>query len=802
MKLQESNTNHNRRFHELPSDQRVPFLLQAYSEALARADSERGEFTPVALSPEKMAGPVSREEKDALLDSANKLNFLMARFTMERNPEYEGHIKELSLLRFEYLLLRGDLALSHDPQLIADFFTARGKPELIRPALERLGEEVIETIVAGPLLDHPVFEQHVGDKTTVYRFRTRLHLLLKCEDYSKEQAAETLLSEGFDLHACDFNRWFATESDFKIQLGEKLYVESPNEARWLTRFIEKQTQTPSTTSIVSEQTALTAVEEEGEEDTSRSFNCSKKAIVELNDEIQRSIALEGSNPDTSWLRELAALTSDHPHLRLDSANAVEASMWDYLWGGNFIDLANQLKGAKPHGRTRKGLQHNKWALTHPEHQGTLDPILAQNSFAMILAGDILVGDLTSAIQNFNDPSLQRYRNDAKIRAAITLAWETLHHPGYRDEEENYKPPKNYLFSVAKSFHPYLTGEPRAVPYLTLLNACDVSELGQQEKKLLRSIDDFATIEKVYTQLGMADKIAARFLRIFDTIYDRETRKMIITSNAAGILTTIQDCIFRKYINDKRIGRRLYAATLRTLAGKNKQCPDMSALGGCKLVLTMYQNPVLRPYLEGKLELSKLLHGMINDTIEPDEHLLTAPYSLNNTGELDLLPERSIEAYMIADQLRTHVAPRHMGRLVAYLLAINSDMTAYTPIESVTSSLDAQGKKGNSDYQRPNYFPSSGAGNIAQRVEFLTNIYQREKQLGGLDRDSASIGVTNVIYRGTYVQPGRFLPGLDAVMRLLNSPVAELLPSDGLGNDALKEYRILKQFLESYRESRV
>jgi hypothetical protein len=217
---------------------------------------------------------------------------------------------------------------------------------------------------------------------------------------------------------------------------------------------------------------------------------------------------------------------------------------------------------------------------------------------------------------------------------------------------------------------------------------------------------------------------------------------------------------------------------------------------------MYQNPVLWPYLAGKLELSKLLHGMIDDMIGRRNYLLTAPYSLNNNAEIDLFPEESIEAYMIADQLRTHVAPQYMGRLVAYLLAINSDMTAYTPIESVTSSLDAQGKKGNSDYQRPNYFPASGAGNIAQRVEFLTNIYQREKQLEGLDRDSASIGVMNVIYRGTYVQPGRFLPELDAVIQLLDSPVAELLPSDGLGNDALKEYRILKQFLESYSESRV
>lgn len=802
MKLQESEKDYNRKFHELSSDQRVPFLKQAYDEALAKTDAERGEFTPIALSPETMTAPVSREEKEELLESASKLNFLMNRFYMERDPAYEGHIIELSLLRFEYLLLRGDLALSQDPQLIAEFFTARGKPELVRPALERLGEEVITTILADSLLNHPVFEQHVGDKTIVYKFRARLHILRTCEDYSKEQAARTLLSEGFDLRACDFNRWFATESDFNIKIGNKHYVESRKEAAWLDLFIKKQTQPDLTISIVSEQTALTAVEEEEKEDTSSSVKCSKESIIQLNEKIQRVIEGQGSNQATSWLRELAALTSDHSDLRLDSANAVEASMWHFLWEGNFIKLAKQLKGDNPRGETRNGLLVNKWALTHPEHQRTLDPILAQNSFAMILAGDILVGDLTSAIQNFNDPLLQRYKNDAKISAAITLAWKALHHPGQSDKKENYKPPKNYLFSVAKSFHTYLTRAPHVVPYLTLLKASDVSELGKQEKNILRSIEDFATIEKVYTQLGVANQIEARFLKIFDKVYDRETRHMSITNDAAGIITTIQDPIFKKYVEEQRIGERLCAATRRTLTGKNRYAPDMSALEGCKVVLTMYQSPVLRPYLEGKLQLSKLLHGMIDDMIAPDDPLLTAPYSLNGTSELSLFPEESIEAYMIADQLRAHIDPQYMGRLVAYLLAINSEMPTWTLSNPVMSRVDAQGKKGNLDYQTPDYFPVRSAANFDPRVEFLTNIYQREQKLGGLDRDSASIGVTNVIYRGIYVQPDRFAPALDVVMRLLDSPMAELLPSDGLGNDALKEYRVLKQFLEIHRDSRV
>ncbi len=119
--------------------------------------------------------------------------------------------------------------------------------------------------------------------------------------------------------------------------------------------------------------------------------------------------------------------------------------------------------------------------------------------------------------------------------------------------------------------------------------------------------------------------------------------------------------------------------------------------------------------------------------------------------------------------------------------------------SRTSNVDIRQKNCNSDYKRPDYFPASGSGRIAGRMAFLTNIYQREQRLGGLDPVSASIGVTNVIYRGTSLLPDRFIPQLDAAMQFLNSPVAELLPSDGLVNEALREYRILKQFLDSFRD---
>lgn len=728
------------------TSQQKGLLQRTDSEVPAKDDTTRGQFTPVPLSSEKMTGWISKKEERALLDAAAQLKSLMTTLNKESGPSCDHRVKELTLLRFEYLLLRGDFTFSLDPQLIADFFTARKKDDFIRPALERLAEKTIPyPFIASELLDHPIFKKYSGTSPDVYKLRARLNTLVTDKGYSKEKAAVTLLSEGFDLEKCDFNRWFATGCDANVQTGNKRYKQSPEEAQWLADLIKKQSEEPLT------------------------------------------------------------ITSDSMGVYHDSGN-LEITMWDNLFKGDFTRLARQLRTDQPHGSAREGLNYNKSALTKSEDREAIDSNLAADSFAMILAGDILVGDLSAAIHNFNDTDLQIYRDEPKIEAAINLAWETLIHSQHDEEDkvEVYRSPKNYLFLVADNFGAYLESNPHAAPYLRLLKATNFPELGQEERKILQSIDDFAIIKKLYRQLGMDGKIAGGFIRIFDDIYDRVTLRMIISSDVGGILETIQDPDFKEYINDKQIGVRLLKATMRTLAGKNKYHPYPDQDGGSQCVLAMYQNPILKRYLDGKLDLPDLLNKMIEDTTRGADKLLTQPYFtitqpyFTVRGEIDLFPEDQIQAYLIADQLRDYVNPEKMKRLVAYLLACNSDMTKFHHIDYVTSNVDIRQKNCNSDYKRPDYFPASGSGLVAGRVAFLTNIYQREQELGGLDPVSASIGVTNVIYRGTSLVPDRFTPQLDAAMQFLDSPVAELLPSDGLVNEALREYRILKQFLDSSR----
>ena len=190
----------------------------------------------------------------------------------------------------------------------------------------------------------------------------------------------------------------------------------------------------------------------------------------------------------------------------------------------------------------------------------------------------------------------------------------------------------------------------------------------------------------------------------------------------------------------------------------------------------------------------MVNGMIDDVVHSKLELLTKPLSLRHGAEISIIPSTVIEAYMLADRYRDVVDPQKMQDLVAYLLAINSEMTV-SPSFSLTSMvIDKVGEEVDPDYQRPDYFPDKSLPMEDQRIAFLTNVYQREKKLGGLDTKRASTGVTNVIFRGTYIQPGRFYPQVDSVMRFLDSPLAELLPAEGLGHDAIKEYEILREFL--------
>ncbi len=357
MKLREANKDRNRRFHFLPEEKKIGLLLRGYAEVFPKGNSGIvGNFTPVDTSTLQPEGKTNQAENVKIIRTINNLNFLMTRFNMLNRPEYEENLKELALLRFEYMFLTGDLGYTQNPALVVDFFRRRDKPNLARLALRRMGEDAVDyEHLAERVIENPVFQENISEDTLKYKFRARLHALVKDEDYSKEQAAATLIDEGFDLATCDFNRWYASEQDFNIGIGKNAYVVSEKDSRWLNDFIAQRKGGTSLENKISETSTQEPFVPQDEEDPGEEYECSKEHIEKLDAAVKRTIFQKRGKTE-QWIKSLKALTSDHNDLNFDRHNLVEAKMWDYLWGGQFIELARQLKGANPHGRTSSGLK--------------------------------------------------------------------------------------------------------------------------------------------------------------------------------------------------------------------------------------------------------------------------------------------------------------------------------------------------------------------------------------------------------------------------------------------------------------
>lgn len=776
MKLRGENKELNRRFHELAEEERIEFLLDGYQQTFS---DKGGEFTPMEVTPEIAARDLTNEERGDFSDTINNLNFFMTRLNME--GRYESLVEDLCLLYWEYIFFAGDTEQVQDIELVAEFFEKRNKLEYIKPVFERMGERALDyNFLAEKIIAHPLFEKHVGRETATYKFRARIHDLVDGYDFSKDQTAAALAKDGFDLNARDFNKWYAVEKDWDLRRSQDNYEESEEERKWLEDFIGGN-KANEDESLCDNELASKIVEEENEEPSAISY-----ATIEELDTRAKNTLKEKGEETPIWIKSLIDLTTDHDQLNINASSQVQAKVWEYLWSGSFRDLMYQLKGANPDGETRNGLEYVLWALKQEEHAAKLSTTLAEDAYAMIIAGDILVGSLGAAVDNFNEEDLQKFKNEKKLKAAINIAWELWQHPGQSDEAEDYQPPGNYCFALVKEFENYLSEVPSAQPYLRIL---DAKELGEEEIRIVDGITDLDVVENVFA--NDKSEIKTRYLKVFDETFDNETEFCSIYTDLRRTVSLVENPQFRKHVNEGDLKSKLQDCVERTLKRKNRHDEARDALGTRRLVLSMCQNPVIGSYLEGKVDLAKNIEGMIDEIIGWRRDLLEKPLSLRNSGEVVPIMGMGeiVEAYVIADRNREKINPEKMQDLVAYLLALGSD-------RSVSGSYFALCEKGDmKEEDRPEYFPSLDTEGSKQMLEFLSNVYQREKQRGGLDKEKASIGVSNIIFRGTYVSPRRFYPHIDSMLEYLDSPLAELLPDEGLGADGIKEYRILKEFIE-------
>jgi hypothetical protein len=214
-----------------------------------------------------------------------------------------------------------------------------------------------------------------------------------------------------------------------------------------------------------------------------------------------------------------------------------------------------------------------------------------------------------------------------------------------------------------------------------------------------------------------------------------------------------------------------------------------------MVAAIYNNPILRPYIENRIDISKLVNNMIDDVIGRGrrDSLISEPFSLRGDYEISMGASDTLEAYSIADAFRTDADPERISDLVAYMIGIVADQRYDNEfsLENLYMHMKAkaEGTELNADM-----FPKGDDKSEPNKFDFLSRVYQREKQLGGINIQKVQTALTNVLFRANYAVPGRFYPHVDAMMAILDSPLAEVLPTEGLGHDAIKEYKILHDFL--------
>ncbi len=778
MRLVEGNKELNRRFHDMPQGQRLEFLLQGYGQVMAQPGSpQAGEFTPRTVDAAAIPGLNTRSVQSA----QNTVNFFMSRLNMLHDPSHESKIQDLCLKWWEYNFVIAESNDTRDVQLITNFFSKRGKPEMIRPVLEEIAESLVDYDHAlEPVLDHALFHVHVGQYATqVYRLRMRLHALMDGQNYTKDQAAAALIDEGFNLKALDFNQCYAAEKDYEIKQGRKAYKEKEKDKEWLETFLATPKEQRGQRKPAKEKKS------ESEEDA-----VSKKPLEKLAKGIEAVLG-KGKKPHY-MVQCLAALTQDHAELTIDPDNTVETKIWEKLWQGNFFGIPYEVRRTEGMSGTYDGMKYIRWALHQPEHTTGMNSVLLQNAYSMLICAELVLYRSDSADALLSSNALKGFHNEEKIKAAMNLAFRVLLDPIEGEDPKEYTPGHGYLLHLAKKFGTYLADNPDAQPYLSLLQS--PKKLTKLEKTILAETVDTAVIKDIYTARGMQNKIQAQYKKVFDATLAHETEFTSLYTSIRHLENIVSDATFREYVDDGTLRTWMAEAVHNVLSRKNRHDEDADQHGTRKFVVALYESSVLQPYLEGTKR-KEMIEGMIEEIVERKRDLYAEPLSLMHQGDVFFMDSsNALEAYMIADKYRQEIAPEKMQDLVTCLLGLCAEQTAGSDIVHAAFSFDQDARREDPTYTTPYYFPNFADDTINMQVDFMTKLYVRESILGGLNPQTASTFVTNIVFRGTYVQPGRFYPHVDTMMDLLNSRAAALLPQQGPGADAIKEFRILQNFV--------
>lgn len=427
-----------------------------------------------------------------------------------------------------------------------------------------------------------------------------------------------------------------------------------------------------------------------------------------------------------------------------------------------------------------------------------DPAALPDAHAALICAMLIGGKLDRAQGLLAHPTLQLYRDDGEIEEKVRLAWEHLTAPD-PESPGNQNASVTYLAKIAFRFGQYLLTTESAQPYLRLFGD-NSGELEPESASLLDQLEDMDLAAAVYERIGQKEKAKSRVLQIFHCTYDEISTFHSDHIGIGEVPAMLASPALHRYFTREEIADALVQATERSLVQKNRWLPDRFQPGTARYVLKLSLHPDCAGLLQGKLDVPKIAKRMIAETInQTGREILTRRQALLDKREFSTDLGGILETYMIADRVREQIDPVQMGGLVAFFLAAGCDgvlgKMSYCDLIETTERRWAEDDP---SYPRPAFFKLA-ASRDADRGEavfsVLTNVYEREKELGTLNTEAVANAVTNVVYRGLAVTPNRFAPEVDFIRAFLRSPLGELYPKSGREAEAIADHRILGEFLD-------
>ncbi len=673
----------------------------------------------------------------------------------DADPAFNALVTEISLLSWQDSLGKGDDTFN--PDMVARFLESREMdPGEISSRMYKMAETALkhdkEEVFSSPALSRYLSSEDLQQ----YRFRCALHNLV-IGSKSRDEAARRLMNEGYDLKACDFNKWYAKEVQYNVDDEERRALAADD--NWLTDFI--------------------AGAEKSEEAAAAEASKSEEEKGEVSEKLIPLSTIDGD------------LDLFAPEFSIDRSNPVQVTICESLYRGDFPGLAGDLLEYAPMHESWEGVMYLVHVLKEKDQTSKMSRGLREIAFAGAVFGAIVGGRISLACTLLDDPEYDDVKDPEKVGVLVRYAWEVCNTPAPGNEE----PDRAFNYYFVYRLGDYLKECDGTQPYFDLLArhpGNSSADLSPEESAILEVTNDLELLAGLYTSLGRKSMIEERFLKMFDEVFDRAT-EFGIYPDISRIVSLIKDKTFRQHTSPEKRKERFGAALKRMLERKDPCKKDEFDKRLRKVALEMALFPDLRPLFPDDVAWTDLVDTMIRDTYDQD--FVTKPVSETNEGEVTFDKSLDFHSYYIAHQFREHATPIEMQKLVAWIAGLGCDLHIGGGF-AFPALLQAEEAR---DYGKPMpYYYREGtlAEMREQSIPIVERILEGEAVLGGLNPQLVMTSIGNMLYVASYAQPGRMFPTIDAMLALLSSRIGLLFDDSSPVSEAMMDYRILHSHMRA------